>query len=353
MNKVKQIKINQMWQTLVLILAFLLIVGFTMHSINNIRGAARVIHYTGFVGGATQMVIKEEMYGQKNDALILLLDEMVEILKTGGGEIKVPALKNKIYQENIKKIKKEWENIKTEIYAVREGQSSDLLYQYSEETYENTNLASFAAQAHMESYVSRIKIMMGLFYFIFFMILTLFLHTAGKNTKLKTKAEDLNRIAYYDPYVGIANKAYCEKKMSDYARNSYENHISVIMFDLNNLKVMNDKYGHAAGDALIRNFALALDTIGREYGFVGRFGGDEFLAIFENCDEEETNLFLKKLVRLLQKVNQDAVNPWDKISCAAGYSIGYNGDKKIQQLRREADERMYKVKEKMKQKKAL
>ncbi len=331
---------------------FVLIALFSINSINNIRGASYVMHYTGFIGGATQMVVKEEMQGHKNDSLIQLIDEMIFMLQTGEGddEIDITVLVDKNYQDKMKRVQNEWENIKTEIYKVRKGADVDLLYDYSENTYEDINLASYAAQAYMENYVSRIKTTMYFIYIVFFLLLGLFFYTVTKNSRLTSKAESLNRMAYYDPYIGIANKAYCEKKINNYLENSYEGDLTVIIFDLNDLKKVNDQYGHQAGDALIRNFALTLDTVGREYGFVGRYGGDEFIAIFENCDELLTKKFMKKFVLLLQKVNSEAKNPWEKISCAAGYAVGHKGDKKIHDLLKEADQHMYQVKNKMKEK---
>ena len=346
----KKVKNAHLAYLAILIIVFVFIAGFSIQSINRIRAAARVIHYTGFIGGATQIVVKEEIREQQNDALIQLLDEMITMLRTGEGDYNVIVLDDKIYQEAMNSVQDEWEKIKTEIYKVRDGKDSKLLYDYSENTYEDTNIASYAAQAYMENYVKQIKITMYLIYCIFFTLLLLFLYAITKNTRLKSRAESLNKIAYYDPYVGIANKAYCEKKINNYSENSYKGDLALIMFDLNNLKNINDKYGHQAGDAMIQNFALVLDTIGREYGFVGRFGGDEFIALFENCNEELTKEFINKFVVLLQKVNSEVKNPWEKISCAAGYAVGHEGDKNIYDMLKEADNHMYQVKRKMKDK---
>lgn len=350
MSWIKELKKSLLCYLGIIILAFILIAGFSIRSIDMIRGAARVIHYTGFIGGATQMVVKEEINGQENDSLIQLIDEMVPMLITGEGNYNVPILKDDVYQGHMERVQTEWEKIKAEIYAVREGESSSVLYSYSENTYEDTNLAAYAAQAYMENCVKEIKTTMYLVYIIFVISLIVFLYTALKNTKLESKAESLNQMAYYDPYIGIANKAYCEKKLELYGERSYSGDLSLLMFDLNNLKKVNDQYGHQAGDDMIRSFALALDTVGREYGFVGRFGGDEFIAIFENCNEELCKEFMKKLVVLIHKTNTQAMNPWEKVSCAAGYAVGHEGNKDIQVLLKEADDHMYRVKRKMKEK---
>ena len=56
------------------------------------------------------------------------------------------------------------------------------------------------------------------------------------------------------------------------------------MFDMNNLKQINDSLGHAAGDSAIQNFARMLRLSVPEHYFVGRFGGDEFLVILHHAD---------------------------------------------------------------------
>ena len=52
------------------------------------------------------------------------------------------------------------------------------------------------------------------------------------------------------------------------------------MFDLNNLKTTNDTMGHSAGDRLIMDFARLLRSVIPDKGFVGEYGGDEFMAVF-------------------------------------------------------------------------
>lgn len=350
LKKHKEIKSQQILYVAIVTIVFLMIAGFSIQSINDMRGAANVIHYTEFVGEATQIVVKEEMYGQKNDSLIELIDEITQVLQTGEGDIDITVLIDDTYQGHMRNVGEEWKNIKTEIYKVREGAAPGALYDYSENIYEDANLAAYAAHGYMENVAKNITITIYLLSIVFVLLMTLFLYIIIKSSSLASKAKSLNRIAYYDPYIGIANRAYCEKKIAGYEKNSYENNLAVLMFDLNNLKEVNDQYGHSAGDAMIRNFALALDTIGREYGFVGRVGGDEFLAIFENCNEMQVKEFMEKFVLLLKKINEEAREPWEKISCAAGYEVGYNGDRNIQELLKEADYHMYEVKRKMKEK---
>ena len=62
------------------------------------------------------------------------------------------------------------------------------------------------------------------------------------------------------------------------------------MFDLNNLKEVNDTLGHAAGDSMIANFAHILRKVVPEKDFVGRYGGDEFIAILYDTTSAQAPL---------------------------------------------------------------
>ena len=75
------------------------------------------------------------------------------------------------------------------------------------------------------------------------------------------------------------------------------------MFDLNNLKTVNDTMGHSAGDQLILNFAKLLRSVIPEKDFVGRYGGDEFIAVIYHTSEAEIKVILKSLYREKNRLN--------------------------------------------------
>ena len=91
---------------------------------------------------------------------------------------------------------------------------------------------------------------------------------------------------------GIHNKKSLEKKLAQLEDKEDTLNVGVMMFDLNNLKVINDTYGHDEGDAFIRNFAALLTRILNENSFLARFGGDEFLIVQEHTTMEELEALL-------------------------------------------------------------
>lgn len=347
-REIKNLKFGQIWLISLAIISFIFVSIYSIRSMNALRGIAQVIHYTGFIGGASQMLVKEEVNGDNNDVMIRLLDEMIPMLLTGEGDYEVPVLKDRTYQGYMEDIREEWEKLKEEIYLVREGKSPASLYKYSEEAFEENNLAAYAAQAYMESYVKRIKTIMVLVYSGFLILMGVLFYALVRNNHLENAARSLNKIAYYDSYTGIGNKAYCDKKIKEYEGENTAVDLGVAVFDLNNLKKINDEYGHPAGDQLILNFTLILERTGKEYGNIGRIGGDEFIAFFEKCTLERMEDFMEKIDLELRHNNEHIKNPWDKISCAMGYAINTNRNKDIHELIKEADEHMYQMKRKMK-----
>lgn len=138
---------------------------------------------------------------------------------------------------------------------------------------------------------------------------------------------------------GIHNKKSLEKKLAQLEDREDTLDIGVMMFDLNNLKVINDTYGHDEGDAFIRNFAALLTRILNENSFLARFGGDEFLIVQEHTTVEEMEQLHEKLEEDVQVYNQTAIHP---ISYAVGYEVSYkNHYYLIKDLMKIADVKMY------------
>jgi diguanylate cyclase (GGDEF)-like protein len=71
--------------------------------------------------------------------------------------------------------------------------------------------------------------------------------------------------------------------------------LAVAMVDLDGFKLINDTHGHAAGDAVLRECGAALRSQLREYDFIGRYGGDEFLVVLPGCDEGASEAIAERL----------------------------------------------------------
>lgn len=119
-----------------------------------------------------------------------------------------------------------------------------------------------------------------------------------------------------------------------------------ILMDINNLKFINDMYGHQAGDRLI---VTAAEYIGDTFGKMGecyRIGGDEFVVILRKCTSGEAANALFRMQELIEKDNKRRKIP---LSIAAGYAVQECEEDTADRLFRQADANMYVEKQRMKE----
>lgn len=138
---------------------------------------------------------------------------------------------------------------------------------------------------------------------------------------------------------GIHNKTSLENKINELSDLPSTFGIGVMMFDLNNLKHVNDTYGHEKGDEFIQAFTYCLTRILDTNSFLARYGGDEFIIIQQNTDLEHLQSLEKRLSSLVQDYNHHATLP---LSYAIGYEIScQNHYFMMEDLINAADKKMY------------
>ncbi|MDG2866089.1 GGDEF domain-containing protein, partial [Vibrio parahaemolyticus] len=93
-------------------------------------------------------------------------------------------------------------------------------------------------------------------------------------------------LATHDALTGVYNRSYFSQLFESFKERAlrYNEIFHLVMFDLNNLKYINDNFGHIAGDEAIKTFAKRLSVIIRKSDVFARYAGDEFVAIFLNTD---------------------------------------------------------------------
>ncbi len=97
-------------------------------------------------------------------------------------------------------------------------------------------------------------------------------------TDRKVAEDDLRRLSYHDSLSGLHNRRYLEEEM-ERLLTSGRLPVSIIMADVNGLKVVNDTYGHQTGDEMLKQAAAVLTAASREGDVAGRWGGDEFVLL--------------------------------------------------------------------------
>lgn len=168
---------------------------------------------------------------------------------------------------------------------------------------------------------------------------------------LRVYMDRISDMAYTDPLTGVKSKAaYAEevRKINHNIENGFAQ-FGIVMFDLNNLKMINDKFGHEAGDSyIVKNCKLICTTF--KHSPIFRIGGDEFVAILTGKDLLNAEKLLKELYRKLKEEEKKSHTAEKIISVAAGFSVfDEEKDEELQDVFKRADTIMYHNKEIIKQ----
>lgn len=156
----------------------------------------------------------------------------------------------------------------------------------------------------------------------------------------KRKAlKQVEYMSFHDYLTGLYNRRYFEEELIrlDTKRNLP---LAIIMLDVNGLKLTNDAFGHATGDALLKKVGDILKKHCRSDDIIARLGGDEFAIILPKTDDIETKLIMGRITKASLSENIDSV----MVSAALGHSIKISPIQDINDIIRIAENNMYKNK---------
>ena len=201
-----------------------------------------------------------------------------------------------------------------------------------------------------------------LFYVLKFIIPLVILLTifAFLNYRLKNEIKrrkqieiKLSNFANNDSLTNIYNRRKIEELCENELKRSerYENELSLIFFDINDFKIINDRLGHHKGDEVLIKIANIISQNIRSSDYFGRWGGDEFLIVLPQTNISKT----KNIIETLENKLKDSDFNLDKdmkISCSFGLAE-YEKNDTLDSLLRKADDSMYKIKNDYKSNKSL
>jgi len=158
-------------------------------------------------------------------------------------------------------------------------------------------------------------------------------------TDKREKQRQVEYLSFHDYLTGLYNRRYYEDSLDrlDTLRNWP---LSILVIDINGLKLTNDAYGHATGDQLIRTVADILRRSCRADDIIARTGGDEFVIILPQSGSEQASHVRQRIIRAAAHTRLESVI----ISMAVGYAIKTEAGQDIHDVQKEADNQMYKDK---------
>lgn len=164
--------------------------------------------------------------------------------------------------------------------------------------------------------------------------------------EVRRRAAAMERLAFLDPLTHQPNRRFLEMSLSTALIEYHAHHdpFGVMVFDLNQFKAINDRFGHVSGDRALLEVATTLVGALRRFDVVGRWGGDEFLAITHDVNRQMLNDLAERCVAVVGKTSfRNDDGGLESLSIAVGSAL-VKPDDDVARLLARADRRMYKNK---------
>ena len=343
MDKNKDKKQTYVLRVLMMISTVVLIILFfaTMSMVGKIQGTARVVNYAGLVRGKTQRIIKMEDAGQEEDAMIDDVAAFIDGLRNGSDSLNLVRLDDYAFQSKMEELDDYFQSLEQEIYLVREkGYENSEIIAKSEQFFQICDEATGLAEAYSQRKASALNILEKIVMADIAILIGILGIELFKALRYAAQNRILQKKVYLDEATGLPNKNKCEEILNDETVLDEKYVTAVCVFDLNNLRTINNNLGHDKGDEYIRSFAIQLREAVPEEFFAGRDGGDEFIAVLKGLDHEGVRKCLQNIRN--QAAEYSRQHPEMPISYAAGYALSSDFEgSTMRELFRLADKNMY------------
>lgn len=301
--------------------------------VSRIQGTARVVNYAGLVRGKTQRIVKLEDARMPQDDMIADVKGYIKGLRFGSEELDLVSLDDKAFQAKMEELDDYFDTLKQEIDLVRQvGYENTSIIEKSEIFFNLCDVATGLAESYSQRIATRLKQFETLTVIDIVILVFMILYELLKALRYAKANRELKSKIYLDEATGLPNKNKCEEILTLEA----EQNMAICVFDLNNLRIINNQQGHERGDLYIRSFAKSLRKGVDENQFVGRCGGDEFIAFFKDVSKEDVKRNLENIKKECAKCSEIP------LSYAAGFAYSNDFSKlTMRELFCQADKNMY------------
>lgn len=166
----------------------------------------------------------------------------------------------------------------------------------------------------------------------------------NKSAEERVKRAALSDKARLDEMTGLLNKMAIIDSINEYvAESDDDSKHALLMIDCDNFKSVNDNFGHAVGDEVIKYLGSVIKRTFRDSDFKGRFGGDEFMVFMKNTTKEATAMRVNQLIEAIRKPYLKDNNEI-RLSCSIGVSYYPKDGNTYDILFANADEALYNAK---------
>lgn len=159
----------------------------------------------------------------------------------------------------------------------------------------------------------------------------------------KRKEDEIIYLNNHDFLTGLYNRRYLESEKVRIDREEFLP-LSVVIGDINGVKLVNDAFGHAEGDILIAETAKIIKSCCYSNDILARTGGDEFMILMPRADSETANGVMEKIKRKCEEYNQEISSEVYSINISLGYATKESPDEDLEAVIKVAEDYMYKRK---------
>jgi len=132
-------------------------------------------------------------------------------------------------------------------------------------------------------------------------------HEKLRRGRLEREHQRIERTSLEDPLTGTANRRRIDRERAALLSATTATWATVIYLDIDRFKAVNDRYGHELGDAVLRQLAVLLRDTVRDGDLVGRYGGDEFVALATHCSPADAERLRDRLLAAVRE------HPWQRL----------------------------------------
>ncbi len=168
------------------------------------------------------------------------------------------------------------------------------------------------------------------------------IHIVGSRQDVTEEKRNHKLIEYlgqHDPLTALYNRLFFVDAMKRVNEKQYYP-VSVIMGDVNGLKLTNDAFGHTVGDELLCKVAKVFKSACRKQDIVARIGGDEFVILLPNTNATQTQSIMQRIDDLCELEKAEPIKP----SISLGYSVKIDGTEPLNNIYKQAEDKMYESK---------
>ncbi len=168
-------------------------------------------------------------------------------------------------------------------------------------------------------------------------------------TERKQTEADLQRLAHTDVLTGVNNRRYLfELAGHEFeVAKRYQQPLSIIMFDLDHFKQINDMYGHSIGDKMLERVAQVTHAQLRDVDIIGRYGGEEFVVVLPMTNAQKAGLLAQRILDNVSAIRLHTEHGPAAVTLSIGIAETFHApqDESVETVIRRADEAMYAAKQ--------